>query len=497
MFTNHLTLEDFAQGFAGDNSGQEMLKAMQAGQITGRETEDLALTMEPLKPESLERTLKNLEFRTQDLKMFNAIPKMAAYNTVEEFVQLYSYGAERGGFYPEGALSSVEDSKYIRRSELVKYMQVTGSVTMQAQMVRSFVQAMSAEVESKMKWILRLANKSICSADSNVVPEQFNGLYKQHMSVGTGQQHFFWPSLDKYFASEVVVDLRGKSLTQNHVENAAIIVDDNFGTPDKLFAPPKVISALAQDYYKDQRIIQNAGSGYTGTIGTVPKVIATSIGDIALESDKSLKAPTSRNSASPSDPNAPTAPVVSTVALRSDVTSKHNTTTDNPSAQNVYYAVAAINSFGESGLTVNSTAIVVATGQAVDITIAAGAGGNEVTGFAIYRTEPTANVTPAGLEFHKIFSVSATEVIAGYNGAGAGKVADKGYFLPNTEQCFVTQWDEEVVSFKQLAPISKLDLAVVAMSRQFITFLFGTPNLYAPRKLVRFVNVSKKYVATP
>jgi hypothetical protein len=186
-----ITLNDYMataqNGFlGGEATGQaELLKAMQAGAITGRDTTGLTLGQEPLKVESLEHTLKLLESRTQDIKLLNAIPKMTAYNTVEEFIQLVSYGSQRGGFYREGELSNVEDSSYVRRAQYIKYLQVTGEVTLQAQMVRSYVDAMSQEVKNKMMWINRLADKTLVHGDSDVVPEQFDSIYKQHASVGT------------------------------------------------------------------------------------------------------------------------------------------------------------------------------------------------------------------------------------------------------------------------------------------------------------------------
>jgi hypothetical protein len=100
-----------------------------------------------------------------------------------------------------------------------------------------------------------------------------------------------------------------------------------------------------------------------------------------------------------------------------------------------------------------------------------------------------------GIALYPIFKVSTAQLAAGYNGAAAGKVADRGYFLPDMEQAFLTEMDEEVMSFKQLAPLSKLDLAVLSMSRQFITFLFGTPQVYTPSKIVRFINISKALTA--
>lgn len=487
------SINDYAnEGFAGGEAdGQlELQKAMSAGQITGRDTTGQSLTQEPLKAESLEKTLKLLEYRASDIKLMNLMPKLTAYNTVEEFLQLSSYGSQRGGFYDEGELSDVEDSAYIRRSELVKYMQVTGEVTMQAQMVRSYVDAMRQEVENKMMWIMRLANRSLTHADSEVIPQQFNSIYKQHASVGTTQD-FLYPTFERYYASETVIDLRGASLKQGDLEDAAVRVDANYGNVSHLCAPTTVISAFAKDYYETQRIMMNGA--FNGAINTVPKVITTTLGDIQLVSDKFMKVDPPRMATTPAtSTKAPAAPAVTAVDLVADANAKFTTDEDG----NVFYAVSAVNRYGESNLTVFATAVTLAVGQAVDITMDQGIGSIAASGFVIYRTKVTTAATSTDLEFFPIFSISEAARANGYGGAAADKVRDRGYFLPDTEQAFITELVDEVLSFKQLAPISKLDLAVQSMSRRFICFLFGTPQLYAPKKILRFINVGKRYTPT-
>lgn len=487
-----VTLNDYAQGgfLGGESDGQmELQKAMSAGQITGRDTTGQTLTQEPLKAESLEKTLKLLEYRTTDIKLFNLMPKLTAYNTVEEFLQLSSYGQQRGGFYNEGELSDVEDSAYIRRSELVKYMQVTGEVTMQAQMVRSYVDAMRQETENKMMWIMRLANKSLTHADADVIPQQFNSIYKQHASVGISQD-FLYSTFEDYYRADVVIDLRGASLKQGDLEDGAVRVDNNYGNVTHLCAPTTVISAFAKDYYDTQRIMMNGG--FSGSVNTVPKVISTTLGDVQLVSDKFMKAELSRTLATPSTSiKAPAAPTVSAVALAADSNAKYTTA----EAGNVFYAVAAVNRYGESNLTAFATPISLAVGQSVDITLAPGVSAVSATGYVVYRTKKTAAGSPTGLEFFPIFSLSEANRAQGYNGGGAGVVRDRGYFMPDTEQAFMTELTDQVLSFKQLAPISKLDLAVQSMSRRFIAFLFGTPQVYAPKKIVRYINVGKTYTA--
>lgn len=487
------------QGFlGGEQEGvNALLKAMQAGEITGRDTTDLSLTMEPLKAESLETTLKLLEFRQKDIRLLNAMPKLTAYNTVEEFLQLASYGADRGGFYNEGELSDVEDSQYIRRSELIKYIQVTGEVTMQAQMVRSFVDVMRKEVENKAMWIQRRANSALTKANSSIVPQEWNSLYKQHASVGVGDGYLY-ASLEEYFNDPVIYDLRGESLKQKHLEEAAVIVDDNYGNVSHCFGPPSVMSALSQDYFERQRIMLNANneSAYSGIVGTVAKAIATTMGDVSLEPDKFMKRDFSNGrllSDNATSSKAPTAPTTGGApSVGADASAKFQA----GEVGTVYYAVASINRYGESALTLlDAAAVTLAVGSSVDLTFTAAASTIPATGFRVYRTKVTAAATATAETFYPLFTLSAAELTAGYDGGAAGVVRDRGRFLPDTEEAFVTEMVDDVLSFKQLAPISKLDLAVISMSRRFISFLFATPQLYTPKKFVRFINAGKSLTA--
>ena len=482
-------------GFADEQQGQDLLKAMQAGQITGRDTTNQLLTQEPLKAESLEKTLKLLEFRMKDIQLWNAFPKLAAYNTVEEFLQLESYGTDRGGFYNEGELSDVEDSSYRRRAELVKFIQVTGEVTYQAQIVRSYVDAMRKEVENKTMWVIRKVNGALTKANAKYIPQEFNGIFAQQQSIGSAEGDLF-TNLNAWQDSDVVVDLRGKALLQEDIEDASVNVDNNFGNVDSLFSPPSVISGLVKDYFKDQRILQ-AAEGYRGVIGTNPRAIDTSFGSIALKQDKFMKKDLPKNLAalatSLKAPNAPVADA-NAVLTGADVDSRFVAGEVHTGALgDVFYAVSALNRYGESTLTVysNTTKVTLTAGESVDLATSDGGGAVPATSYQIYRSKISTSVNALAdlVVFYPIFKVSVAELAAGFDGGSATDIRDRNRFLPDTEESFVTEMSDDVMSFKQLAPISKLDLAILGMSRRFIGFLFGTPQLYTPKKMVRFLNI--------
>jgi len=58
-------------------------------------------------------------------------------------------------------------------------------------------------------------------------------------------------------------------------------------------------------------------------------------------------------------------------------------------------------------------------------------------------------------------------------------------------QAYLLTKDAEVIRFKQLAPLMKMDLAVVATAYRWMQLLYGTPILYAPRKNFLIENIGR------
>ncbi len=483
-----------ALGVSGQETG-ELLKAMQATHQTGRETAGALTGFQALKLESLENTLKTIEFRKTDIKLWGKISKKPAYNTVEEFDILASYGSQAGGFYAEGETPQVIDSQYQRKASFVKYLQIGGEVTLQAQMVRALVPAMAQEVENKMNLIMGMANAYLALGDSRFVPENWDGIYAQLASIGTGNTFATWKD---YWNNPMVIDLRGATLKQLDLEKAAVKIDSNYGVIKELYAPTDVISGLSQDYYQIQRIIQNSSSSYQGSIGVNIKTIDTTIGSVDLNSDKFMRTQPIRIMSGPTaaatHANAPAAPVADVTTPKAIVASSDaaNSKYVAGDAGDVQYAVSGVNRWGESALVLlGSSALTLAAGNVVDLKFTAGVG-NAATSFRIYRSKKNSSgVVGTDMEFFPIMYVTTAELAAGAHGAAAGFVRDRGYILPNTDQAFAGNLSDEYICFKQLAPISKLDLAITGPTNKFMILLYGTPQLYTPGKYVRFINVGR------
>ncbi len=458
---------------------EQLNKALEATELRG--SDPAATSGAPLKVESLENTLKILTHRITDIEFWKRIPKLPAYNTVEEYNQLGSYGTDRGGAYNEGELPEEEDSEYTRQAQLVKYYGVTKSVTHPMQLVNTMIgNVVQREVKNGVLWVLRKVDKSLFFGNEDIVTQEFNGYYKQQFD-GMGL------TLDQYTDSEVVIDLRGKALDEDQFEEGALGIIENFGYPDLFMAPPIVLSNFVKRFYGNKWIQPNTVAVTEGVMGQRVKTFASQFGDLELGYDKFAKASPPRIAGSAAlSPKAPGDITVNAIpAVVADATTRF---TDG--AGDYYYAVAPVNRYGEGKLVAMDTSVtaVLAT-QSVDLDFSDGGGTYPATGYIVYRSV----VDPSGAigdnNLYPIFSISKAELTAGYDGAAAGKVRDKNRFIANTDQALMIQNNDEVYSFKQLAPLMKMDLAILSPAYRFMILHYGTPQLYAPRKMARFINV--------
>lgn len=477
--------------YAGSHSAEtvdQLNKALAAEDITGMQTVNMTdASGAPLKVESLEKTLKHLTFRENDIKLWKNLPKKAAYNTVEEYNQQVSYGANRGGWYREGELPLEDDSTFVRRAAMVKYLGTTRSVTHQMTLVRTMIGSiMERTIKDGTMWILRALNQGLYFGNEKIVPEQFNGFLAQQAASDA------WISWGAYMDSEMVVDLRGSALTEDAIETAANSIVENYGLGTQIYGPPSVLSNFVKNFYGNKFIMPNTPSLENGIMGQHVQAFDSQFGRIGLNHDvffKKLPSLTRRSSADTQmAPNAPTWDGTTPSTVQSNVTGSKWGSTD---AGSVFYAVQAINRYGNSALAIMTTAVTAVSGGAIDLKFADGGGVNGATAYRIYRTMPGVTAVTDETPFYPLFEVSKDDVTRGYDGGGAGIVRDMNRFLPDCDQSILFQFDNEVIEFSQLAPLMKMDLAVLSPAFRFMILLYGTPLLYAPKKMVRFVNIGK------
>lgn len=483
-------------------SAQEVLKAMEAGSMTGMQYNNMINNGGGLKVESLDSVLKILTNRLNQLVYYMEMPKHKIDNNVHQYNQLYKYGEEVGIFNTEGETPEETDSQYRRKSILTKYMGVTGQVTHPATLAKlaGNMNMYTKEVENKTILLQTIIDARLVDADSTCVPEQFDGFFRQHllglneMDGGTAEGKTTEQLLDTYFNSPAVIDAQGQVLNDSLIQDAAnVVVNVYNGYIDRIISNPIVFNNYVKQFHESKRVIVGLGGSVTGaTMGQSVNNVTTQFGKIDIKNDRFFderKPITSGKQATSA--KAPLTPVRGEVIKVNAADTKTNF---GQHAGSYGYLVTAKNRYGESApLNVTTGgAQAVASTESVEFEFTAGVGGAyQATSFVIYRTKKNA-VLNANTEYYPIFEVPANQMATGYDAAAANCVRDRNRIIAGTKSALVYYNDNQINEYLQFADTMKMDFAVTAPSRRFAILNYGTPVYYQPAKIVRIVNIGEE-----
>lgn len=465
-------------GIATTAEVEELNKALETGYAIGAGRTGGAA----LRVESLEASLKVLTYSASHIKFWKKIHKSPAYSTVEEYNQLSDYGGSATPWVGEGQLPQASDSSYARRTQLVKFLGTVREVTHQASLVHpAHGDLIALENHNGIMYLLEQVEKFLFSGDSSLA---FNGEAKQ------------WDGLDSLIDSTSVLDLEGQSLSEAVIEEASNEVLENYGFPTDMFLGFRAMSDLVKVLYPRQRVMMPAPQN--GKIGQTVGSIATQGGDIEFCPDVFIrKTPTAPSAATST--SAPATPASITAAVDGSSTDGDFTKAEaNPGGDDDYtYVVTAANQYGESAPTAipgavseSITAAERAAGRNIELTItnAGTIGAFPPEYFKVYRT--TARVTGGAVPSDLSEYALVLQVPAASQAAGATTVVDDlNLTLPFTSTAYLGELTPSVLTFRQLMPMMKMDLAVLSPAYRWMIMLYGTPIMFAPRKWIRLINV--------
>lgn len=484
-------------------SAQEVLKAMEAGSMTGMQYNNMINNGGGLKVESLDSVLKILTNRLNQLVYYMEMPKHKIDNNVHQYNQLYKYGEEVGIFNTEGETPEETDSQYRRKSILTKYMGVTGQVTHPATLAKlaGNMNMYTKEVENKTILLQTIIDARLVDADSTCVPEQFDGFFRQHllglneMDGGTAEGKTAEQLLDTYFNSPAVIDAQGQVLNDSLIQDAAnVVVNVYNGYIDRIISNPIVFNNYVKQFHESKRVIVGLGGSVTGaTMGQSVNNVTTQFGKIDIKNDRFFdeRKPITLGKQATSA-KAPLTPVKEGTVIK--INEADTKTNFGQHAGSYGYLVTAKNRYGESAPLNITTggAQAVASTESVEFGFTAGVGGAyQATSFVIYRTKKNA-VLNANTEYYPIFEVPANQMEIGYDAAAANHVRDRNRIIAGTKSALVYYNDNQINEYLQFADTMKMDFAVTAPSRRFAILNYGTPVYYQPAKIVRIVNIGEK-----
>lgn len=471
MFGSFVGASDY-EGIEGFGSAtaeevQNLSKALRSGQERNAPSSVVAGDGYTLKPESLDRTLKNVSYREENIKFWKFMDKTPAYNTVEEYSRLREYGNGVAAFIEEGELPAEDDATYSREFNIVKYMGTTRRITHVMQTVRTHIgSAVAQETINGTMWLLRQVEKALFYADSDKVPAEFDGLF---------------PQLKRDCPN--VIDMRGKPMNQDVIEEGGHIVRSgpNYGIPTDLWMSDGAFSDLARLFYPTQRseIPTTAGAGSDGYVGLVVKGMRTQAGPIRFQPDVFIEPGRAPIAAGVGDatkrPGAPTIGVAAAGAVGGGEVSQFIAS----DAGDYRYRVVAKNRFGLSPLVeVNAAAaITVAAGQKVTFTITDGS--PLATAYVIYRTPKNGAIGEAV----EMITIKRTGAVTTFT--------DLNDDLPGTTTAALVQGNRENMVIKQLAPFTRIPLATIDTSMRWAQVLYLALTIHSPNKNVLYKNVGR------
>jgi len=454
----------------------QLNKALNAGQDRDPPGSITAGDGFALRVESLESTLKNVTYRMEHIRFWKNIPKLPAYNTVEEYNRIRSYGENPdAGYIDEGDLPSEDDTTYSREFSVVKYLGTTRRVTHVMSLVKpAHGNVLAAEAVNGTMHLLRIIERGLFFARSDLSSLQFDGYEKL---------------LEDNAPAANIIDMRGQPLSEDVLIDGALTIQDspNYGTPTDLYLNPRTKADLVKVFFPKERYdLFTKTSG--GLVGLDIQGFTSPAGDVRFQADTFIDDGGAPNAVA----RGPTATRPSAFTVSTAPTTPANALSQFAAedAGDYYYSIVAVNRYGRSAaqiLVAGPTAVTVAAGDKVTFGLTAGA--NVPDWWEIYRSKVGGAAGSERLILRVPHTTGAAELI----------LNDYNASLPYTTSAFMFQQNLENMSFKQLAPMVKVPLATIDTSIRFMILLYGVPVLYSPGKNVLFKNVGRPagVVGTP
>jgi hypothetical protein len=448
-----------------------LIKALEAGSYDAAPSslvQGAALQIEDLSPK-----LENVTFSDEHVKLQKMFKSESCKSTTAQFDRQLSYGQFGGSAQLEGAVGGERTSDFVRVTVPMSYYSHIRQVTIASTMVATVdgkksddraasdaAKTISGDIEfDSFLGMDSFSNNGVFDGHPVAVAElpNIHGLQlqiRQSDSQSIAKDMMF----GEFGSNEsVVLSGGGSALTQDKVEDAAVRSSLNFGQANKLCVDPVVASAYNKLAFNKERIVL-AGSAQGATGATLSKQWVSG-GTVDIEVSHFLRAKHGPAKALANTPGAPSGAAAAVAAVGAAI----------PTASYVYL-ITGVNENGEGSVSA-SVSHSVTLGDGVDITITHGSGTNRA--FNVYR----GSTAGAAKFIGRVKASNGTTTVFRDLGNRVG-----GFVTGVLVQ-------DDVAEFGELAPYSRLKLAVTSLATPEAHFRFCTLKVFNPRKCVLIDNL--------
>lgn len=454
---------------------QALLKALEAGSYNAAPS--TLVQGAALQIEDLSSTMQVVTFDDSHIKLQKMLKVESCKSTLAQFDRQMSYGIFGGSAQVEGAVGQEEDSQFARVVVPMAFYSHIRRVTVVANIIDT-VDGVKAEERAASDAAKKLAadiefdlfrgkadfsNAGVFDGSMSAMPALPNMLgvdaqVRQSDGIRNARDLMF----EEYGSNLSIVQQVGGTLTQDAIEDAHVRSGQNHGSAEKLVVDLLVLSAYNKISFGKERIVL-AGSATDATASDLKRQWVSG-GTVNVEASRFLAGKTGPAQARDGSAGAPSIATAAAAASTSLAAGTY-----------LYYATA-VNERGESAKSsAAGTSAVAAAGDKVTVTI-----------------------TPSGTGTSRYFNVYRT--LAGGAVSTAkfiGRVANSGAAttdfvdLANKRPGFVTGFllQSDTMAVKELAPYSRLKLAVTDLSIPEAHFRFLTLAVMQPRKNVLLDNL--------
>lgn len=473
-------IQDLQSGYSGFGHDPSMSpsiathlrKALDAGYATSNLIGGAAL-----RPQSLEGSVKVQTWTQRHLVMTKLLQRTPAFSTVEEWTEAVNWGTPTGGFVLENDQPASSTASYVRKMLFMKYAAtVRGLSHVMATIHPAFGDNIALENRAGVLWLLERVERAVYEGDSTLAPS------------GQGVE---FDGLANLIDPSTMIDLADKPISQPVIEDLGSLLLTNKAYPDSLVLGVNARRDLIKGYFPFGRVQQPMPA--EGKLGMHIKQVDTSAGDIDLFPSIFLEESKSPEAAA-THANAPTAPASVTTAVAG---TDGDFAKAAPAGDDNYYRyyVTYGNRFGESAPTLAAAAIQVTqankdAGVHVTLTVtnSASPGTYPAEWMKVYRTKVSAAAPSTALsKYAELFRAPVTTQAP----SAANTVDDLNLYLPFTSKAFMGQWDEEIITMRELLPMFRLDMGVQALAYRWIVAWYCALGLFASRKWGTLLNVGR------
>lgn len=452
---------------------QSLMKALEAGSYNaapGQLAQGAALMVEDLSP-----VMQNVTFDDSHIKLQKMLPSKDVKSQLHQFNRQLDYGIFGGSAQFEGGIGEEDTSNYVRAVVPMAYYSTTRRVTVAANLIGAF-DGVKAEDRAAADAAMKLAgdiefdlfrgqsdfsNAGVFDGNPLAVAKVPNLIgVDQQVRQSDAQSNTQDLMFAEYGSDQTVVLSAGGTLTQSIIEDSSVRSAMNMGAADRLVLDPISLSAYNKIAHAKERIML-AGSAQEAT-GAHLRTQWTSSAIVSLEASRFLSGKTRPARSRAGSPAAPTFSFSDTGAAGSLL-----------AAATYTYYVTAVSMRGESVPSAAAAVTVTTAGDKVSGAITAVAGAQY---YNVYRSDAGGSAASA-----KFIGRIA-------QGAGNPVFTDLGNRQPGSVTGFLIQGN--TMGIAQLAPYSKLKLAVNDLSLPEAHFRFLSLAMYQPRKNVLIENIT-------